>query len=355
MLRKEVSITVKRNESERFQSGIALVLVLFMLSVVSVLLIASVTRTQALNRVAAGIAEHARNRYAAEAAAYVALWNQGENELAQLTSSATPDNTVDMESEDDAPTFSLDGRVHDLTIGDVHCRIALADACDGFDPTSENVGDRLKSRMQRADSEIGELINAFCDSLGDYLDGDDFARLNGREASGYNAQSEGIQLPRNGPLQYVEEVLWIATPELVELLKSNEVAPVHLLRIFGTPAPAGVRNKPSFAGKPIPEDAGWFWQLLIPLTGEDAGRIASGWQNWRRDGQSSDAEDTALWQQIQPYIDTRSSGVIQARVFVERKQAAAQILELVCDTRRTAVYRSESRDRILCHWRWLLF
>ncbi len=103
--------------------------------------------------------------------------------------------------------------------------------------------------------EENEEMRAFLDRLADYTDQDRLTRLDGLEQPQYDSRGEPA-LPRDGPLEFREEVLWI--PGVVEAFRRGADGNEHarsVLNLFQPVPPPGRKmpnsKKPSiFAASP---------------------------------------------------------------------------------------------------------
>lgn len=126
--------------------------------------------------------------------------------------------------------FLADGTKHEFTVNDRPVTVRIFDAVSGLDVSGREPARRLFSPQER--SEAQETWSA---RLDDYTDADGLVRNGGMESSHYRAA--GIpELPRNRPLQFREELLWIpGTADLFPADASGRFSEVRLI------APEGLR------------------------------------------------------------------------------------------------------------------
>lgn len=101
--------------------------------------------------------------------------------------------------------FQVNGVLLEVTIRDMNCGLSVA----GVNPAAAFT--HLSARTDR-DSELQRNLNPFKDRLMDYVDSDELLRPNGLERADYEAMGK-TPLPRNAPMQFREELLWIPGAE----------------------------------------------------------------------------------------------------------------------------------------------
>lgn len=171
---------------------------------------------------------------------------------------------VDPEGE----RFSADGTKHEFLVNGRPATVRIFDAVSGID-----VSGRTPARQLFPSQEQNEAREALSARLADYTDGDGLVRDSGMEAPHYRAA--GIpELPRNRPLQFREELLWI--PGASELFPADESGRLNPARLI---APEGLRplsGRPNFYAADPPEIA-----ARCRLTILEAERLEQAFALWR--------------------------------------------------------------------------
>lgn len=192
-------------QSER---GVALIIVVSMLAVMSVLIAHMVVTTRISARESKVLTDRAKLRHAAEAAAEYGFWmhlcdrvRYAGDHRNMLT--PTPAGGVRPVEE----VWLADGRAHSVALGDdLHATVTVTDAHRGY--SLEGKAPHRGIGNLFTDLEEAEELRAFLDRLADYADPDLATRLNGMEEADYcNINLPGF--PRDAPLQFREEILWI--------------------------------------------------------------------------------------------------------------------------------------------------
>ncbi len=185
----------------------ALVAVMGVLAVTGLMLAHLAMLGAVVQRESVVVAERSRLKYEAESAAGNALWSYlvdrrlfADRSLGRLNA-AREGSTL--------PAWMLDGTRHSPD-PDTKVTVALTDASSGIDFSGNSPGSELADRVDPDDTERIELVREFLDLAADYVDGNDLRREpGGMEADDYEA--EGIpNFPRNGQLEFREEVYWLA-------------------------------------------------------------------------------------------------------------------------------------------------
>jgi len=183
-----------------------LILVLGVLAVVGVMAahVALVSETTA--REAAVAATRSELRYACESAIDRAFWlllvDRAVYRNRDLGRLPTERETAEEE------VWMTDGRRHEFKVMDLTVHVAHCDADAGLDFSAPDAAQKLRTVLLSEQEERQEQIDSFLDILSDYVDTDDLEHLNGKEQPDYAA--EGLpDLPRNGVIQFREEVYWL--------------------------------------------------------------------------------------------------------------------------------------------------
>jgi len=193
------------------QSGVALISALLLLATIAVVTGSVVVLGQYLVFDVSAAIERTRAGYLAEGALNRAIF------LLKSDIAAHPDrdfNQVDYDDVTEDQRFVADGVSREWDIHGVTFRVRLSDASSmpsltGDDPSTALLEDwtPVMNEEQWVLERVNRLEN-FLTCLSDYVDEDDFTRLSGMERDQYRARGVAA-LPRNGALQFREELLWV--------------------------------------------------------------------------------------------------------------------------------------------------
>ena len=192
----------KAKSSHSRERGMALVMVLGVLAVTLLMVVHVMTVCEVISKEAYVTCRRSQLRYVAEAAADHALWMHitdrrlySDRELGKSDESRV--------NETDFEPWMADRREHQLYGSNTYAYIAGVDKSIRLDKT-----DTFKRNVDMEDTDTLELIDNFCDVLADYTDSDTNVRLNGKEEGDY--EGEGLYaMPRDGAMQFKEEVYWL--------------------------------------------------------------------------------------------------------------------------------------------------
>lgn len=213
------------------ERGVALVLVVSILAVISVM-VAHMVVVSRVSRVEAKVlADRHSLRHTAESAAEWAYWMY-VNDRRQFPG-AHRDLLVEqppVETRGNQPPWLADGRKHTLTPPpmpgepfrvqsgdheapgtDIHVSVRIEDVNRGYSLQGKSPHNNIDDSFLNL--EENEELRAFLDRLADYTDQDNLTRLDGFEQAQYESLGEPA-LPRDAPIEFREEVLWI--PGVVE-------------------------------------------------------------------------------------------------------------------------------------------
>lgn len=203
------------NTRMKKERGIALITVLLILAFLFALTLAIVATGELSYRIAVSSARSHRNSYEAESQLTRTMWNvvYDINKYGGNRKLGFKDDLGSKEQEEEI-RYLADGKPLITETEDKIITVVLQDAMRGFDfsgsITALKISEINKQVNLPADAteEERQPLQDFLDKLVDYTDLNDFHRDNGLEKEGYMEES-GFDLPRNAPIEFAEEVLWI--------------------------------------------------------------------------------------------------------------------------------------------------
>lgn len=235
-------ITVRcRKHSEK---GSALIAVLCFMMLAGLLAASAIAMSRIGAESASVAATRMKSAYIAEGAATRMQWllmNDLTKNPDRQTGSLNYTKTL-------GERYLADGVPHILDYYGDEVEIALTDAASGIDISGASPSSAVQTMMmplygdsRQRDKKQADIIKAFAGRIDDYVDGDDFIRLNGFEAQDY--VSYGMpNMPRNAPFKFKEEIMLI--PGFSEIFRIGEDG---LLTQFRPVPPQGM---PQISGLP---------------------------------------------------------------------------------------------------------
>ena len=320
--------------------GLALVIVLGMLSVITVMALHVTTCSEVAALEAKVLADRGMLRYAAESAADRAFW-------LLLTDRRNPDRALaEAPSTDTAPEdlpWEINGTGHTIQIGDIRVRVETLDADrGGLVLSGKGWLGKLQGElagMTVDDGDRRDALELFLDVLKDYVDRGDEVHPRGKERPDY--ETEGYpSMPRNGELQYREEAFWLeglgdAIPGMAA--ENPALLDRDLIRLI---PPAGVQF-PS-QGKPSIYSAGILITALRGNLSTDEARDMEEAIQRSRVGDETLEEllDPSLLSKVAPHFSTqrkgKASGIAMIRATAE-KAGIQRELRVTRDTRANSL------------------
>lgn len=190
----------------REENGIALITVLSTISLMMLLVGATVAISQTQRFATATATQLSESVYLNESALNRAIW------LLMADRSQFTDRELTPESEQIIPRerFRSDNQPHFFEVSGISVEIRITDMNSGINLSGYNPVSALSYWNQRAErnGNLRHKLEIFKNRLMDYVDSDELLRLNSMERADY--ESLGMMpLPRDVAIQFREEVLWI--------------------------------------------------------------------------------------------------------------------------------------------------
>ena len=242
-------IRYRRKKSER---GIALVTTLGVLAVVSLLAASAVVLSQYAEKDSYTFSSLTRSSYIAEGAANRLYW------LILNDRKKYPQRNIDISDDalqEDEERYLADGTPH--LFEDYYgekVKYEIRDAVGGMDVSGSMPQRDLIAFMGdlEKDSAERERLEMIGNRLQDYVDSDDLVKLHGMEQSEY-LQANLINLPRNRPFQYREEMLLI--PEIQQLCQPDNSGRLTSIRLIAPQGLQPIGGRPSLYSSSISQIA----------------------------------------------------------------------------------------------------
>lgn len=235
-----------------------MIFVLGILSLIAALAASTVSMSQLVSAQVAAAVGQEKAVYVAESAATRAQW------LLLDDINRYPDRALEDSAAPDR--FRADGLRHNLELAEGAATVTLTDLCSGLSLDGAGAGGLAGMEpLYVLDPVRRRDYTALLDRYQDYRDEDDLVRANGMEAADYRRLGLA-PLPRNRPLQYREELLWIpgaaaffpADEDTGRLTSIRLITPGRVMTQLS-------RLKPAFATAPA--------DLLMSKLGMDRERV----------------------------------------------------------------------------------
>ncbi len=301
------------------QGGAALITVLALLALVAAIVAGAVALSLYSSVESTAAVDRARSFYAAESAL-----NRGIFQLRRDIAGHPARTLGGVYDEDNRlERWMADGVVHVTRVGSEDYRVTVADA--GGSPSlevedpQEMLRDLYTARRERLAALGTEQENldfdADLDRFGDYIDGDSFRNLNGMEADEYRKLGLAA-LPRNGAIQFREEVLWI--PGVREFFGSGP-GRFNGLAVVAPASLAAPEYRLSFYSSPVDFIAD---QYL--LTQNEIGEVRLARRAWRGERERPESNlNVALCARLEAILEVDETGTYTLRAEPESGSGAA--------------------------------
>ena len=236
-------------------------------------------------------------RYQAESAAETAYWMHLTDRRLYSNRTLGQNETDALREDSDFGCWMLDGRPHPFDDGSAFAYLQSAE--NGIKPTA--LENDLKIGLDLADdADLLAQIDDFIAAYKDYTDADDLLNINGYEADDYAADGFPT-LPRNGAMQFKQELYWLPGWSAVVQEEICIIPPMGISYDFGR------GKKPSlFAAS----DASICARLEIEAGSADLEAIHEAIRLWRDEGTAlEDTLDIDLITKIKAAFDFNEPGL----------------------------------------------
>lgn len=196
-------MSIRRNIAGRRQKGMAMVMVLGVLAVVMLMVVHVMTVCEVISKEAYVNATRMELRYAAESASDHGFWMHLTDRRLYSNRKLGQDDESRV-SETDFEPWMADRRAHE-PFEDANLQVYI----DGVEKSIIlTKTETFKKNVDIDDTDALDIIDDFLDVLGDYTDTDSLIKVAGKEKDDYSAEGYS-SMPRNGAIQFKEEVYWI--------------------------------------------------------------------------------------------------------------------------------------------------
>ena len=205
--------------------------------------------------------------------------------------------------------FMADGVRHSMDYYGEVVSFTVYDALRGWDMSSSTYQSVLNtiSAQDDAGDDLIDLVNQISHRLGDYLDSDEDIREYGQEAADYEDQMKK-PLPRNGAMQFREELLYIeGFSELFPLDKDGRLSCIRLIPPENTSSLSGTASLFSADREMI--------KLQCDLSEDELDTVMDALDRWKNDQELlSDTLDEELLTKLKSKFSTVESGAYTVEI-----------------------------------------
>ena len=346
--------------------GMALITVLLTLAFMFIMVTAIVAAGELTFRMTISSARSHKNTYVAESRLTRTMWNlvydiktYGSNRQLGFN-----DDLGSESQEEEEVRYWADGNPHFYNENDKKITVVIEDANKGFDfsgnITSSKIAEIMKLIKLPAESteEEREPVENFIDVLVDYTDRNDLFRENGLEREEYEEEF-GFDLPRNAPIEFAEEVLWMPGVEDALFAQKNLVEEEHNTDNFNFNVSDYLKVVP-YRGKSFPRNskpnffASTNYQImhLADLEASELEEVIAARDAWYRDGENIKDTIPELHSRLARVFSFTESKIYRIRVQVSADDDSATVnSEVIIDLNRTLPRYQQNTFSGFRYWR----
>ena len=346
--------------------GMALITVLLTLAFMFIMVTAIVAAGELTFRMTISSARSHKNTYVAESRLTRTMWNlvydiktYGSNRQLGFN-----DDLGSESQEEEEVRYWADGNPHFYNENEKKITVVIEDANKGFDfsgnITSSKIAEIMKLIKLPAESteEEREPVENFIDVLVDYTDRNDLFRENGLEREEYEEEF-GFDLPRNAPIEFAEEVLWMPGVEDALFAQKNLVEEEHNTDNFNFNVSDYLKVVP-YRGKSFPRNskpnffASTNYQImhLADLEASELEEVIAARDAWYRDGENIKDTIPELHSRLARVFSFTESKIYRIRVQVSADDDSATVnAEVIIDLNRTLPRYQQNTFSGFRYWR----
>jgi len=332
---------MKKENRQKNQDGVALIMVLGVLAVCMLLISHMLLVSEVIGREALVVTRKSRLRYQAESASDTTFWMHLVDRRLFSNRRLGQREEDELRISQDFPPWMLDRRPHLFDNGLVTTWLSSAE--EGFKISEP---DSLRNNIAAEEVDLLAEVDAFLDILGDYTDVDDLQKLNGMEAEQYAA--EGFPtLPRDAAMEFKAEIYWL--PGWRNVIPGE----IAVVPPPGLAYPTTSRNaRPSFfsASEETIRD-------LLDLTESELEEIRNARQQWQEDGVAlEEVLSTELWSRVLGafnFTETNLAQVMAVATEPDRSLQSSYRIIREANMSRATCY-SDKKQQTLAIWERML-
>ena len=317
------------------EQGAALVVVMLFLLLVALISGASVVLVRTVELSSRSVTGLNKFNLLAEGAANRVKWiiihDKSKNHPRSLGSKEALDKSEELKldrflADGNIYTVNYYGYVLDVQVNDAVSGVSL----DGADP-SEQLDfmrvffERDKSAGSSADRK--ERLEVFQRRLRDYVDNNKTAEIDGMEESDYISEKIPA-LPRNAPVQYRQEILWILGAE--KLFHPDRNGLLSFFKIVTPDKLPLIKGRQNFFS--VSEE---YMKTVCKLEHDELEAVNEAVKNWYKEGKPlEESLDLAVYSKIKAQLSFSESGFYSLRIRPNFKSSRAIPGRTYCETVR---------------------
>ena len=346
--------------------GMALITVLLTVAFMFIMVTAIVAAGELTFRMTVSSARSHKNTYVAESRLTRTMWNV-VYDIKTYGSNRQLGFNDDLGSEDQMEEdvrYWADGNPYFYNDNDKKVTVVIEDANKGFDfsgnITSSKISQIMKLIKLPADSteDEREPVENFIDVLVDYTDRNDLFRENGLEREEYEEEF-GFDLPRNAPIEFAEEVLWMPGIEEALFAQKNIVEEDYNTENFNFNVSDYLKVVP-YRGKSFPRNskpsffASTNYQImhLADLEPDELAEVIDAREAWYKDGENMKETIPELHSRLARVFSFSESKIYRIQVQVSSDDGSATVnTEAIIDLNRTLPRYQQNTFSGFKYWR----
>lgn len=319
-----------KNDKTEKEQGIAFITVLALLSTVSILVASAIAVSQYSAAETDTFLSMQRSALEAESAMNRVIC------LLLADRSRNTDRKLGTPADTPEERFSADGTIHHVMAGERSVSVQIFDAIAGLDISGRNPLRQLRDRRLEKDHRREQFLA----QVADYVDADGLLSPGGMEASQYRAAGIPV-LPRNRPLQFREELLWIPGAEKFYPPSGNGI--LEAVRLIPPEKLRPLSGRPNLYSTPVSVIA-----ELCVLTQEEEAMLRDAFLLWRTRKQPLQENlPASVIGKLEMNLSSRESGVYSIVVDTASEE--------IPGVRLRAVIRPAAGDRYLEYYEFFYF
>lgn len=324
---------------QKTETGSALISVLCFIALAALLAASAVSLSVLANQSSAVFTDRTKAAYLAEGAATRTMWLL-MNDKSQNTDRNM--GTFDY-SKIIGERYMADGCVHKIDYYECPAEASIYDMANGIEVSVSKITSLFTDKSKPRTLVENEDLKSFTNKLEDYVDADDFIKANGFEKQDYVAIGMPT-LPRNAPMKFKEEILYI--PGFEDFFQLNENGRLDIFRAI---PPKGL---PQLQGLSSFYSADRFLiQTLCKLSDEKTDLIIEAQKRWHETGQPLSEQLTPdLLSSLNGKFSFRESGFYTLSIRAASTEGAygrTLVLSLKVDT--------QFNYNIIPYYEWILY
>lgn len=356
---------------KKTDQGMALITVLLTLAFMFIMVTAIVAAGELTFRMTISSARSHKNTYVAESRLTRTMWNivydiktYGSNRQLGFN-----DDLGSETQEEEDVRYWADGNPYFYEEDEnKKSTVVIEDANKGFDFSGNITSSKISQIMAliklpaEATEDEREPVQNFIDVLVDYTDRNDLFRENGLEREEYEEEF-GFDLPRNAPIEFAEEALWMPGIEEALFAQKNSIEEDYSTENFNFNVSDYLKVVP-YRGKSFPRNskpnffASTNYQImhLADLEPDELSEVIEAREAWYKDGENIKDTIPELYSRLSRAFSFSESKIYRIRVQVSGDDDSSTVnTEAIIDLNRTLPRYQQNTFSGFRYWRKVKF